>query len=141
MKRLILVDGRTPSEFMAKYNRAMSQLVGFQIESEKFISDTAVYIFYEDPDADQDDEVEQIRQMAEAAFEAREPDFVVDATDDEYPDKETVEIRLTISVPHDRHCCECDNYTWRNGCPYRDGKVKMMDRACPLFNVILQRGC
>ena len=35
----------------------------------------------------------------------------------------------------DRYCCECENYRWGNGCPYRDGHIRLMDSACTMFNL------
>ena len=35
----------------------------------------------------------------------------------------------------DRHCCECDNYDWGRGCPFRDGHVTLMMPACAHFTI------
>lgn len=139
MKQMLLIEGRNPSEFAEKYNSALCRLSGHRIESEKFLSDTSMYIFYDD-DVSPDDQIEEIRKRAEAAFKECEPDFVVDATDEENADTETIEIRLVVNVHRDRYCCECDNYSWGRGCPYRDGRVELKDSTCPMFNIILKRG-
>lgn len=45
-------------------------------------------------------------------------------------------IELVLEHPgEDRYCCECENYRWGNGCPYREGRVKLMDPACEMFDV------
>ena len=35
----------------------------------------------------------------------------------------------------DRHCCECSEYEWGRGCPFRDGHVTLMMPACSHFTV------
>lgn len=54
---------------------------------------------------------------------------------------ETKRICIEIVVPDrkdDRHCCECENYDWGKGCPYREGRVRIMDEACDMFNIIIK---
>lgn len=34
-----------------------------------------------------------------------------------------------------RKCCECTEYDWGRGCPYRDGHVTLMMPACSHFTV------
>lgn len=45
-------------------------------------------------------------------------------TDAEEEDKEEI-----------RYCCECENYDWGRGCPYREGHIKLMDHSCEYFNI------
>ena len=35
----------------------------------------------------------------------------------------------------ERKCCECDNYEWGSGCPYRNGHVTIMMPACEHFYI------
>ena len=35
----------------------------------------------------------------------------------------------------DRYCCECDNYEWGRGCPYREGHVTVTMPACSHFTI------
>lgn len=39
-----------------------------------------------------------------------------------------------------RRCCECDNYEWGRGCPYKKGHVRVMDIACDMFNIPFEDG-
>lgn len=39
-----------------------------------------------------------------------------------------------------RRCCECINYEWGKGCPYREGHVRIMDVACEMFNITIEDG-
>lgn len=137
MKRITLIEGRDPVEFAQAYNEVVERLAGYELGPEKFISDTSMYLFYES-DEDPDEDIENLRQRAEAAFKEREPDFVVDATEADGPTI-TLRIDLTVNVQKDRYCCECENYKWGRGCPYRDGMVRNLDRSCPMFNIVLSR--
>ena len=140
MRRMTLVQGRTPAEFAKKYNDTIERLSGFNIESEKFISDTAMYLFYEDgDDPEADDVVEEIRERAEAAFNQSMREFFIDAQKDDSADTETVEIRIQARIPIGRFCCECENYRWGSGCPYRSGRVEKMADACGMFDVVIER--
>lgn len=44
-------------------------------------------------------------------------------------------IELILPKDPDRFCCECTNYSWGKGCPYREGIVRNMDKSCQMFNV------
>ena len=35
----------------------------------------------------------------------------------------------------ERYCCECGEYDWGRGCPYRSGRVTLMMDACHHFTV------
>ena len=35
----------------------------------------------------------------------------------------------------DRFCCECAEYDWGRGCPFREGRVTIMMNACHHFTV------
>ena len=51
-------------------------------------------------------------------------------------DIQRVVVELVLQDPgEDRYCCECQNYKWGIGCPYREGRVKLMDQACEMFDV------
>ena len=34
-----------------------------------------------------------------------------------------------------RKCCECGNYDWGRGCPFREGRVTLMMDACHHFTI------
>lgn len=34
-----------------------------------------------------------------------------------------------------RYCCECGEYEWGKGCPFREGRVTLMMNACHHFTV------
>ena len=40
----------------------------------------------------------------------------------------------------DRRCCECGNYDWGKGCPYRDERVTLMMPACSRFTIEYEGG-
>lgn len=50
-------------------------------------------------------------------------------------ERNIVHIEITLPVPADRYCCECENYNWGIGCQYRDGHVRILDEACEMFNL------
>lgn len=39
-----------------------------------------------------------------------------------------------------RSCCECGEYDWGRGCPYRAGRVTLMMDACHHFTVEIKEG-
>ena len=137
MRKTMLVKGDTPEEFAQAYNQAQCSCPG-EVVGEKFISDTMMYLFYE-PELVTDDLIEEIRKDSEANFNA---DLAVDATDpsEEEEDATTIKIEMTIAAPKGRFCCECDNFAWGHGCPFKaDEHIKRMDSACGLFNVYFGR--
>ena len=50
---------------------------------------------------------------------------------------ETVRIGIELVLPKitGRSCCDCSNYEWGIGCPYRAGPIRLLDPACSMFNV------
>ena len=38
----------------------------------------------------------------------------------------------------DRYCCECGEYEWGRGCPYREGHVTLKMNACHHFTIELK---
>lgn len=136
MKQICLVNGRSPAEFAQKYNDSIANLSG-TIISEKFISDTTAFLFYE---VDEADHVEEIRQRAEQSFKRSMKECSVDVgQNDESFETDVIEIRIKAGRPIDRHCCECGNYSWSQRCPYREGPVARLEDACGMFNVIIER--
>ena len=137
MRKSILVTGRDPEEFAEAYGKAYANLSHCENFSEKFISDTSMYLFYDDPRPEVTDEMlETIRRQAEESFAA---DYEIEAADPEQTRTRTIRIELTVDVPERVHCCDCDNYRWEIGCPFHD-KVKKLSPACPLFNMYFGRG-
>ena len=141
-KRSIHVKGETPDEFVKAYEKAYADNECCENFREKFVTDTSMYLFFDDPRPEVTDElIEDIRQQAEDSFSA---DYEIDVEDhDEIEETRTIRIELTIGVPKKRYCCECENYAWGKGCPFC-GHVKGMAPACELFNVYfgrVGRGC
>ena len=127
MKQVKAVQANTLAEFADAMNEAYCELSRFLIEQTEKISDLSALIYYDIPD-------ELIPQEPDLG---PEPDY-----DIEFPDcnsgNDTVTIRIKVGKTDGRHCCECDNYRWGRGCPYRDGHIRMMDQACKMFNIILE---
>ena len=118
------VEGKTLQEFADAYEEAANELSRATIIEEKEIGPLQLLIYYEDP-GEPDPEPE-----------APASDYDVRLTDDgQYI---TVSIMVDKRYP-ERYCCECANYDWGRGCPYRSGHVRQMDRACPMFNVLIGR--
>lgn len=46
MRQGVYIQGNTPQEFIDNYNEECANLSRFEIVSERFISDTEMYIFY-----------------------------------------------------------------------------------------------
>lgn len=40
----------------------------------------------------------------------------------------------------DRYCCECGNYDWGRGCPYREGRITLKMNACHHFTIEVNGG-
>lgn len=138
-RRSILVAGNNPEDFARAYTDAYAELEECENFQERFLTDTSMYLFFDDPRPEVTDEmIERIRQQAEDNFHA---DYSVKAIDPEerIERTQTIRIELTIGVPVGRYCCECENFSYRKGCPYQDGIVRQMDKACALFNVNLGR--
>lgn len=52
-----------------------------------------------------------------------------------YHDEITEEIPVVEEPWMGRHCCECGEYDWGRGCPYREGHVTLLMDACHHFTV------
>lgn len=130
MKQVRPVSGENLNEFAEAMNEAYCELSRFTIEKTEHVPGTLDAIIYFDiPDK----------------LLAKDPDVDLGPQPDydiEFPDAitegETVTIRLKVGRSEGRHCCECDNYNWAKGCPYRDGVVRLMAPACKMFNVIIE---
>ena len=118
------VEGKTLQEFADAYEEATNELSRATIIEEKEIGPLQLLIYYEDPDEPNPEP------------EAPASDYDIRLADDgQYI---TVSIMVDKRYP-ERYCCECANYDWGRGCPYRSGHVRQMDRACPMFNVLIGR--
>lgn len=127
MKQTRPVQGRNLTEFSEALNEAYAELSRFKVERTEHISSLEALIFYDIPD-----------ELME-----QDPDYGPKADYDiEFPDasggSDWVTIRLKVGKNQTRHCCECDNYSWGRGCPYRSEHIKLMDPACKMFNVIIE---
>ena len=133
MKQVAHVSGRTPEEFASAYNETCAGLSRFTIEKVQPISDTSMFVFYDVPD----------ELSAEATTKEEEScaDYCIEMADPATPGTEVLRIDIVVQKPQGRKCCECENYDWGRGCPYRHGHVQVMDDACSMFNVTIGRGC
>ena len=127
MRQVKPVTGSDLNEFAEAMNEAYCELSRFTIERTDNISDLSALIYYDIPD-------ELFSQEPELG---PEPDY-----DIEFPDcsagSDTVTIRIKVGKTDDRHCCECDNYRWGKGCPYRKGHIRLMEPACKMFNISIE---
>lgn len=128
MRQSILVEGKSPQEFVDAYNETLSELSRFTILRENQLSDTSVLIFYECPD-ELDEKVDSVSGPLDYTIEMEDPE-----------ERETVEILIKIvaPVPKNRRCCECPHYNWGKGCPFSDDRVKHMSDACKMFHVNIE---
>ena len=137
MRKSILISGRDPEEFAEAYSKTYASLSHCEHFDEKFLTNTSMYLFYDDPRPEVTDElIEKIRVEAEEAFAA---DYDIETVDPKKSRTKTIRIQLTVDVPERAHCCDCENYIWEIGCPFHD-KVKKLSPACPLFNMYFGRG-
>lgn len=127
MKQVRAVTGTNLIQFAEDLNETYMELSRFTIEKTDRISDLAVLIYYDIPD----------EVMNRGSDLGPEPDYDIEFPDAR-DDSDSVTIRLRIGQTGDRHCCECDNYDWGRGCPYRSGHVRQMDPACKMFNIIIE---
>lgn len=128
MKQVVHVEGKNPVDFADAYNETCAELSRFTVERVQPISDTSMYVFYDIPD--------ELVQVAEP--ERDDFDYRIESGDIEDETK-TISLKIELVLPDasNRFCCECDNYDPRLGCPYRDGKIRNMDPACQMFNVVI----
>lgn len=126
MLQAVLVEGKTVSEFVDAYNETCAELSRFRVDSMRQISDTEALVYYEIP--------EELETVAEDGDDC---DYEIDLRDLEDGECETVKVSLVLPKSKGRRCCECENYRWGKGCPYKDGHVKLMDDNCRMFNVVI----
>jgi len=130
MRAIMKVSADTIDEYVDAMNEAYAELSRFEIIKEKNISDTTTIITYETP-KELDTVEEDIRERITADYDVEFPDAKEKAG-------QTVRLNLRVGKNEDRRCCECDNYNWGKNCPYRDGHIRRMDRACGMFNIVIE---
>lgn len=128
MRQVAIVEGTSLQEYTQSYNETLAELSRFTILKEEQVDSLTSLIYYETPDA--------VEQVCRAIEGEPEPDYRLEFEEDPGT-KQTIRIELRISAP-DRHCCECSNYDWGKGCQYKNGHIKLMDNACPMFNVTIE---
>lgn len=126
MKQVLPVQADTLAEFAEALNNAYAELSRFTVEKTERFSGLEALIYYDIPDELTETTEEQGGSNADYNIE------LPHACDD------TVTIRIKVADIEDRRCCECDNYDWGKGCPYRDGHIRQMDSACKMFNIIIE---
>lgn len=131
MKQVRAVEAKSLAEFAEALNETYAELSRFTVERTELLSDRSVLIFYDIPD-----ELMLPEEPEEPA--GPKPDYIIEFDDSELDDQ-TVTIRLKVNANVNHHCCECDNYDWGRGCPYRDGHIRIMDPACNMFNIVIER--
>lgn len=129
MRQCECAKGKTADQFVDAYNalnRKISRIGKVIRETE--ITPTEVIVYYDIPD--------ELVQVAEP--ERDDFDYRIESGDIEDETK-TISLKIELVLPDasNRFCCECDNYDPRLGCPYRDGKIRNMDPACQMFNVVI----
>lgn len=130
MKQVANPKGSTVAEFVEAYNEVCAELSRATIERVQYVSEREALIFYEDPEI----------QEPTTEYEFHGFDHCVDIADPEEKGAEVLSIRITVPDPGVRFCCECENYDWGRGCPYRSGHVKLMDPCCRMFNINIYGG-
>lgn len=121
MKKVRPVEGKTLTEFADAYEEAQSELSRATILYEKEVSPLQMLIYYEDPETIED---------------APETDYQIQFDSN----GKIITVSILVDDYEDRYCAECSNYEWGVRCPYKTGRVSPMDRACPMFNVMISRG-
>lgn len=129
MKQVLPVEGDSLQEYVQKYNEAQAELSRFTILGEEKVDSLSRLIYYETPE-----EVDRIVDKPAGP----ESDYIINFEDSD-PATEVIRIELKVPENKNRRCCECDNYNWGIGCPFRDGHIKLMDNACEMFNIIIER--
>jgi len=67
------------------------------------------------------------------------PDHTLTFTDSLDPDQ-SVRMVVELILPKlagRYYCCDCDNYDWGKGCPYRKGRIMPTDPCCDMLNVTI----
>lgn len=132
MKQVKPVTGANLIEFAEALNEAYCELSRFRIEKTEKFSDLEALIHYDIPD--------DLAPQAEPDPCGPEPDYRLELADDEGQSEfETIRIEMRLGTHEDRHCCECNNYVWGLSCPYRKGHIRLMDKACCMFNIVIER--
>jgi hypothetical protein len=127
MKQVRAVVASDVVKFAIAMNEVLAELSRFEIERIEHVSALEALIYYDIPD-------EVIQKQLPADGPAVDYDIELD---EEMSD--SILIRINVGRSDGRWCCECDNYRWGRGCPYRDGMVRQMDKACSMFNVVIER--
>lgn len=130
MKQVRPVTGANLIEFAEAMNEAYCELSRFQIERTDTISDLSALIYYDIPD--------ELVKEDDPVVPELDPDYTIEFGDEDLISK-TITIQLKVGDTPNRHCCECDNYRWGHGCPYSPKHIRLMDPACHMFNVIIER--
>lgn len=128
MRQVAYIHGETPEQFEMAFNEQCANLSRFEILEMKTVSETGMFVFYETNE-------EPVQEPQRPNMP--ESDYVVEF-DEDSEDTNTIRIDLKVGKKSNRYCCECDNYDWGKGCPYRDGHIRIMDEACPMFNIVIE---
>lgn len=98
-------------------------------------SDSAIVRYYITVTVQEPDPIDSLPAEGENAV----IDHRIDLTEEDSENVEGICIQLLLPVPEKRYCCECNNYNWGIGCPYRSGAIRPMDPACSLLNIHIGR--
>lgn len=129
MKQVRPVQGQNLTEFADALNAAYAELSRCTIERTDNVAPLQALIYYDDPDGIP--EPDEIHSRPDA-------DYIVDLSGGNVKGQ-TIRIDVTVGEAHDsRYCCECDNYSWGQGCPYSTDRRKLKDPACGMFNVRIE---
>lgn len=130
MKQVKPITGTNLMEFAEALNEAYCELSRFKVDETRYVSDLSALILYEVPD--------DVKEPEEFTCNGPEPDYRLEFEDSDL-DNKAITIQLTVGENLNRYCCECDNYDWGRGCPYREGHIRLKDPACSMFNIIIER--
>ena len=130
VKQVRPVTGENLQDYTDALNEAYSELSRFQVTETEKVSTFEAIIHYEIPN----------EVIERGPVCGPDPDYTI-SFDDGGPCDQAITIRLMLGREDGRFCCECMNYKWGCGCPYADGHVPFKHKACPMFNVRIERGC
>ena len=130
MKQVLPVEGKTLAEFADALNEAYAELSRFEVyETERIPGGLEALIYYEYPD--------ELPKVEPGVCEIPEPDYTIEfAGEEDLTDSVTIRVKVGDHAGH--KCCDCDNYDWGRGCPYRDGPIRPLDASCKMFNLIIE---
>ena len=131
--QISIITADDPEQLQDKINEELlihPDYIGIDVRSDSAIIRYYVTVTVQEPDP---------IGLLPAEGEHSVIDHRIDLTEENSENVEGICVQLLLPVPERRYCCECDNYNWGIGCPYRSGAIRPMDPACSLFNIHIGR--